>query len=324
VVLIESIELVVQKEGSPDRVVDLSPGTIRIGRAEDNELVLADISVSRRHARLVVDGQGVKIEDLGSGNGTFFRGDQLQEQVLGDGDAVVIDPFVLKFHIQSTDTLAGPIRTPGARLLVTASDVMGPEAIVLPAGRATMGRSDECTIVLPDAAASRVHCSITKSPSGYQLLDESSANGIYVNGERIASHWLKEGDEVRIGDTFFQFQDTRMEQAHSVTDQQLNLSETGEETSWSKELTLPSPDNRLITDPRITAGEKKSKTVVYLVISAVVLLLALLLVLLVMCGFLVWMLLVSSAPEVAIPAVTSPSVAPVESLNFMYALLSVL
>lgn len=280
--MIESVEVVIQKEGSPDRIVDVSEGSVHIGRADDNELVLADISVSRRHARLTVDAKKVLIEDLGSGNGTFYRGTQVQDQTLEDGDAVVIDPFVLKFHIQNKDTVAGPLRNVGARLLVTASDVMGPEAILLPPGRATMGRSDECTIVLPDAAASRVHCSIVKSASGHQLLDENSANGIYVNGERVQTHWLKDGDEVRVGDTFFQFQDVRMEQAHSITDQQLNLSETGEETSWSKELTLPAPDNRLVTDPRIKSGERNSKTIVLLVVGAIVLLILLVVLLVVL------------------------------------------
>ena len=280
--MIESIELVVQKEGAPDRVMDLMPGTVRIGRAEDNELVLADISVSRRHARIVVDDNAVKIEDLGSGNGTYFRGNQVQEHALDDGDTVVIDPFVLKFRIQLQN--AAPIvqEDHGPRLLVTASDVLGPEAFVIPAGGATIGRSDECVIALPDAAASRVHARIVETPGGYQLLDENSANGVFVNNERIQTHWLKDGDEVRVGDTFFQFQDQRMEQAHSITDQQLNLSEMGEETSWSKDLTLPSPHNRLVTDPGLTEPKKKSSMMTVAIAAALLILLVLVAVLLIL------------------------------------------
>ena len=280
--MIESVELVVQKEGAPDRVLDLTPGTVRIGRADDNELVLADISVSRRHARLVYDNQCIKIEDLGSGNGTYFRGSQVQEHALDDGDTVVIDPFVLKFRIQKQN--AAPIihDARGPRLLVTASDVLGPEAFVIPDGGATMGRSDECVIVLPDAAASRVHARVVETPGGYQILDENSANGVFVNGERIQSHWLKDGDEVRVGDTFFQFQDFRMEQAHSITDQQLNLSEMGEETSWSKELTLPDPDNRLVTDPGQSDTSKSPGMMGVAVAVAVVILLVLVIVLLIL------------------------------------------
>lgn len=44
---------------------------VSIGRAPDNDLVLNDPSISRRHARLIIQPQGVLIEDLGSSNGTF-------------------------------------------------------------------------------------------------------------------------------------------------------------------------------------------------------------------------------------------------------------
>jgi pSer/pThr/pTyr-binding forkhead associated (FHA) protein len=273
--VIRSVELVVSKEGSPDRVVELMPGTVRIGRADDNELVLADVSVSRRHARLVVDAKSVTIDDLGSGNGTYYRGEELQTQELQNGDAIVIEPFVLKFRIQNQNLSLVIDPGSGARLLVTASDGLGPEAFVIPAGGVTLGRSDECDITLPDAAASRVHARIVETPGGYQLLDEDSANGVFANGERVSAHWLKQGDEVRVGDTFFQFQEASSTQGHSVTDQQYNLSEMGEETNWSKDLTLPSPDNRLVTDPRITAGERKTNPLLSVFAVGLVLLLGL-------------------------------------------------
>jgi pSer/pThr/pTyr-binding forkhead associated (FHA) protein len=251
------------------------PGTVRIGRADDNELVLADVSVSRRHARLVVDAKSVTIDDLGSGNGTYYRGEELQTQELQNGDAIVIEPFVLKFRIQNQNLSLVIDPGSGARLLVTASDGLGPEAFVIPAGGVTLGRSDECDITLPDAAASRVHARIVETPGGYQLLDEDSANGVFANGERVSAHWLKQGDEVRVGDTFFQFQEASSTQGHSVTDQQYNLSEMGEETNWSKDLTLPSPDNRLVTDPRITAGERKTNPLLSVFAVGLVLLLGL-------------------------------------------------
>jgi DNA-binding NtrC family response regulator len=49
-------------------------GEVVIGREEPADLVVDDPSVSRRHARLVVDDDGVKLEDLGSKNGTSVGG----------------------------------------------------------------------------------------------------------------------------------------------------------------------------------------------------------------------------------------------------------
>ena len=50
----------------------LGSGTILIGRAEDSTLVLDDDYASTRHARIVQQGRGYAIEDLGSTNGTYL------------------------------------------------------------------------------------------------------------------------------------------------------------------------------------------------------------------------------------------------------------
>jgi len=50
----------------------LGSGTILIGRAEDSTLVLDDDYASTRHARIVQQGHGYAVEDLGSTNGTYL------------------------------------------------------------------------------------------------------------------------------------------------------------------------------------------------------------------------------------------------------------
>ncbi|MHC4605749.1 MAG: FHA domain-containing protein [Planctomycetota bacterium] len=47
---------------------------ICIGRHPSNEVSIPDMSVSRRHARVEVAGDGVYVHDLGSVNGTFVNG----------------------------------------------------------------------------------------------------------------------------------------------------------------------------------------------------------------------------------------------------------
>ena len=74
-------------------------GVINLGRADDNDVVLTDIGVSRRHARILVQSDGVFVEDLSSGNGTYFRGMRVERQAIHTGDEVLIDPFTLGFEI---------------------------------------------------------------------------------------------------------------------------------------------------------------------------------------------------------------------------------
>ncbi|MQS37157.1 ABC transporter ATP-binding protein/permease [Streptomyces katsurahamanus] len=65
--------------------------TVRIGRAEDNDLVLDDLTVSRRHAELVTSPDGThEIVDLGSHNGTFLNGVPVTRAEVSPGDIVGI------------------------------------------------------------------------------------------------------------------------------------------------------------------------------------------------------------------------------------------
>ena len=102
----ESVTLVIQREGYPDRRVPLSPGSVQIGRAEDNDIVLSDIGVSRRHARILVENGSVVFEDLGSGNGSWIDGKRVRTHDVDDGDAIHVEPFMLRFQVKRTATVA--------------------------------------------------------------------------------------------------------------------------------------------------------------------------------------------------------------------------
>ncbi|MCX4767509.1 ATP-binding cassette domain-containing protein [Streptomyces sp. NBC_01275] len=75
----------------PTTVRPLPSRTVRIGRAADNDLVIDDLIVSRRHAELraLPDGS-YEIADLGSHNGTFLNGLPVDRAPLGPGDIVGI------------------------------------------------------------------------------------------------------------------------------------------------------------------------------------------------------------------------------------------
>ena len=89
----------------------LRTGENIIGRAEDAQVRFGGGGVSRRHARIVVSGDGVLIEDLGSKNGTAVRGQRLTgPRPLSDGDDVAIGSVRVVFRVASpggatTDTI---------------------------------------------------------------------------------------------------------------------------------------------------------------------------------------------------------------------------
>ncbi len=63
----------------------------------------------------------------------------------------------------------------------------------------TVGRSQECDIVLDDLMASRKHCEVRKLHGGHLLVDLKSKNGTHVNGMAISTWKLSDGDLISIG-----------------------------------------------------------------------------------------------------------------------------
>ena len=70
-----------------------------LGRAVDNDIVVADASVSRRHATIVPQNGGFALRDLASQNGTFVRGQRIDgSRQLASGDEVRLGDAPFVFH----------------------------------------------------------------------------------------------------------------------------------------------------------------------------------------------------------------------------------
>ena len=94
-----------------DRQFPLLPGVSLIGRGSDATIRIDSGGVSRRHARVVVNGDEATLEDLGSKNGTFVDGEPVTHaRLLTDGAEVRVGTVALVFRIagptQPTETLA--------------------------------------------------------------------------------------------------------------------------------------------------------------------------------------------------------------------------
>ncbi|WP_058187261.1 SpoIIE family protein phosphatase [Terracidiphilus gabretensis] len=85
----------------------LNRHTVTIGRHADQDLVLADTFVSRRHAVIRETSAGYEIEDLDSSHGTYLNGTRIQSVVLRSGDVLQFgSPGAMKirFHAFASNT----------------------------------------------------------------------------------------------------------------------------------------------------------------------------------------------------------------------------
>jgi DNA-binding winged helix-turn-helix (wHTH) protein len=80
--------------------IHLRPGENLIGRDSDAAIWIDDSAVSRRHARILVEGEGAAIEDLESKNGTKVKGRKISgTAALSDRDEIAIGPATLVFRM---------------------------------------------------------------------------------------------------------------------------------------------------------------------------------------------------------------------------------
>jgi ABC transport system ATP-binding/permease protein len=76
-----------------------------------------------------------------------------------------------------------------------------------PPGSATIGRATDNDIVIQDVLASRHHAFLVQSALGTEIRDARSVNGTFVNGVRVGSAVLSEGDVITIGNIDLVFTD---------------------------------------------------------------------------------------------------------------------
>ena len=74
----------------------LGPGNTVAGRGGDCAIFLADVTVSREHARFSVDANSLSVTDLGSTNGTYVNGRRHEAGQLTEDDQLMIGKFHLR------------------------------------------------------------------------------------------------------------------------------------------------------------------------------------------------------------------------------------
>ncbi|MCA9052942.1 MAG: SpoIIE family protein phosphatase [Planctomycetaceae bacterium] len=78
---------------------EISKSEIVIGRLPECDIQLNSNMVSRKHAQVLLTDEGVQIEDLGSGNGTFLNGQKIEGRTrLKNGDRVKFGPILFRYE----------------------------------------------------------------------------------------------------------------------------------------------------------------------------------------------------------------------------------
>jgi hypothetical protein len=112
-----SFQLVMRTGPTPGKKFLLNKSEITIGRESNNDIIISESEVSRKHARLLLQPGGYMVEDLGSTNGTFVNGQRLiGPHSLQPGELIVLaENITLSYEPAQPDAQAISVGTPGVQ-----------------------------------------------------------------------------------------------------------------------------------------------------------------------------------------------------------------
>lgn len=169
----------------------------RIGQDDANNLVLGDPGASPFHAEIIAQDGFHYISDCDSETGTFVNGERVTSHYqlrsddrvrLGQVELLLIDPVKSKLRLETA---------PRWSLQVVKGQNAGKKFHV--AGSMTFGRSVKCELCFADMELSRRHCEFFLKNDVLEIKDLASANGVFVNDQKIDTAILQAGDQLRMG-----------------------------------------------------------------------------------------------------------------------------
>jgi pSer/pThr/pTyr-binding forkhead associated (FHA) protein len=82
-----------------------------------------------------------------------------------------------------------------------------PREFALVGEETVIGRSAQATICIESLLLSRRHVALRRAGPELRLVDLQSANGVYLNGVRVHSAGLFDGDTIQIGDVLLMYRE---------------------------------------------------------------------------------------------------------------------
>jgi pSer/pThr/pTyr-binding forkhead associated (FHA) protein len=209
------------------REFPLKRGENLVGRAGEVDVLIPHQTVSKRHARLIVEEKGITLEDLQSTNGTKISGVNIPANLrTGVADRTPLQFGAVKLTLIVPEPEVGEMAalpSPDASGDGTVAALTAPEGSnsaarlvapsgevhVLTAARTTFGRRQGNTVILTeDSYISGSHAEIVFRDDRFYLTDLGSTNGTRLNGQRIEANQpypMADGDAVAFGQTTFTY-----------------------------------------------------------------------------------------------------------------------
>lgn len=205
--------LAVTEGPSKGATCQVKAGETRIGRGDDNDLVISDAGVSRNHAMVVGSDSGMILLDLASSGGTALNGEALMPAELSTTSVITIgETELMLIDVESAPESTAPQAGGSADATIVAAPPTAQQGGVLVArkgpdsgktfnlteGDNVIGRAD-AAVQLSDPQASRRHAVIRRSGDKFIIYDLGSTAGTIVDGQKVEGVKIKGTDTITLG-----------------------------------------------------------------------------------------------------------------------------
>ena len=207
---------------------------LSIVRTKDNDIVLENRGVSRKHAQIEFNDDAAIVIDNESLNGTFVNNRRISEELLRDHDTIMIGKYSLEYH-QSTNAPDSVNEMDGTMVLKTKqqkklldNDKMDRKIVNQVGGSViigldntdisqyrldrevtTIGKAKFVHIRARGFMISGIQAKIVKEGEQFTLINLGRKGKTKVNGELTDQSQLKNGDIIQVGKSTFRFVEER-------------------------------------------------------------------------------------------------------------------
>lgn len=224
-------EIIVRYEDKVIERIITEKKRISIGRNSDNDIVLDNRGVSRKHAMIEINPANSVIIDNESLNGTFVNNRRVEEEILHEGDTITIGKYSMVFRPNAaaevklsdldgtmtlntrkhreqveTDRRDREIVARSGGVAVLLGEKHAPaEEIRLQGATLTFGTADFVNVKVSGWFVPDIQAKIGLENGQYIITNVGSRSRTRVNGEPVEKMTLKNADIVQIGRSVFRF-----------------------------------------------------------------------------------------------------------------------
>jgi pSer/pThr/pTyr-binding forkhead associated (FHA) protein len=224
-------EIIVKYEDKVIERIVTEKKRISIGRTHDNDIVLENRGVSRKHAMIEFNNNAAVIIDNESLNGTFVNSRKINEEVLRDEDTITIGKYALVYRKEATHQGGEMAGMDGTMVLNTkkqkellesdrverqlvtkygGSLLLGEENAEFAEYRldrevTTIGKAKFVHVKAKGFLLSGIQAKLVKDTEGFTLVNLGKRGKTKINGETVDQTLVKNGDLISVGKSTYKF-----------------------------------------------------------------------------------------------------------------------